>query len=196
MVNTLETLSWIAAVVAVPVAVIGWFFGGKRKTNQSVARRGATASAGDVRVGTAGIVTGHNSPVSFELTLGNELEEKTSLLRESWGATAITLVAHYFGHCEPDEVTLPCQSLSLFDADFKTEYDAIGIPQCRRLITPAFIRATGIDLTVIRKLTWKPQQLLFNDAKTGKQLEFFVIGVDVIKQEDTVNFFTNSPSGL
>ncbi len=119
--NTLETWSWIAAVVAVPVAVvlsvIGWFVSAKRKTNKSVANTDGTAISGDVHAGAAGIVTGHNSPVSLKLTLDNEAEEKTPLLLGRWDVTAITLIARYLSHHEPDEVTIPCQSLSLFDAE-------------------------------------------------------------------------------
>src|SRR5712664_1738037 len=72
MTNILETLSWIAAVVAIPVAVIGWFFAsGKEKINKSRASRGGKATSGDVRVdGTAGIVTGHHSPMNVHLTVG------------------------------------------------------------------------------------------------------------------------------
>jgi hypothetical protein len=109
--------------------------------------------------------------------------------RERWKVTAITLVAHYSGPHEPDEVTIPCQSLSLFDAEVKTEYGADGISQQRSVIKPAFILATGIDLTVINKLTWMPQQLLFNDSRTGTQKEFLLISVDSVNQPDTAKFF-------
>jgi len=69
MVSTLETLSLIATIVAVPVMIIGWFFSSRRKINKSVASRGATATTGDVHSGTAGIVTGHHSPVNLNLTV-------------------------------------------------------------------------------------------------------------------------------
>ncbi len=76
---------------------------------------------------------------------------------------------------------------------FKIEYDAGGIPQYSRVISPAFILAAGIDLSVIRKITWKPQQILFTDSKTGKQNEFFLMGVDIVTQSDTAKFFINEP---
>jgi hypothetical protein len=43
----LETLSWIAAVVAVPVAVVGWFESGERTINNSSASRNGIAICGD-----------------------------------------------------------------------------------------------------------------------------------------------------
>jgi len=59
--ETLETLSWIAAIVAVPVTVlVAWFTSGKRKNNKSIATKAALAISGDVRADAAHIVTGHN----------------------------------------------------------------------------------------------------------------------------------------
>lgn len=66
MVITLETWAQIAGIVAVPLSVIGWFVGaGKRKLNKSAANRGSVANSGDVRVGRAAIVMGHNSFVDL-----------------------------------------------------------------------------------------------------------------------------------
>jgi hypothetical protein len=70
MPSTLETLSWIAAIAALPLIIGGWFFSARRNTNKSVASRGATANAGDVSSGRATIVTGHNSPVNVSLRVG------------------------------------------------------------------------------------------------------------------------------
>jgi hypothetical protein len=72
MANTLETLSWIAGIIGIPMTVMGWYLvGGKKKINKSVANGDATAISGDVRVdGPAGFVTGHNSPLSVTLTVG------------------------------------------------------------------------------------------------------------------------------
>jgi hypothetical protein len=109
--------------------------------------------------------------------------------RERWEVTAITLVARYGRRYEPDEVTIPCQSLSLFDAEIKTEYGAGGISQQRSVSKPAFILATGIDFTLISKLTWTPQELLFDDSTTGTQKEFFLISVDSVNQPDIAKFF-------
>src|SRR5437879_5568522 len=71
----LETLSWVAAIIAVPVAVVGWFVSGSRRTNKSVANRGGTAISGDMHVKDAGIVAGHNSPVSVSLTVSKETQQ-------------------------------------------------------------------------------------------------------------------------
>jgi len=185
-------LAWIAAVLAVPVTIGGWFFGAERKTNKSVARRGTTATAGDIHSGTSGIVTGHHSSVTLNLALGSESKEKTARLLARWVITAVTLVVRYFGHHEADEITIPCRSLSLFDPEYHVESDASGIPRSRSLIRPAYVRATGIDRHVIAQLTWKPTQLLFDDSETGKRIEFFVYDVDIISELDGVNFFINS----
>jgi hypothetical protein len=71
-------MSWIAGIVAVPVAVvlaaIGWLKSGKQKTNKSTVRQGGTAISGDVRVNEAGIVVGHNCPVSVSLTVNKDTE--------------------------------------------------------------------------------------------------------------------------
>jgi hypothetical protein len=53
MALTLETMSWIAGIAAVPVAVvlavIGWSKSGKQKTNNSTVGKGGTAISGDLR---------------------------------------------------------------------------------------------------------------------------------------------------
>jgi hypothetical protein len=85
MALTLETMSWIAGIVAVPVAVvlaaIGWLKSGKQKTNKSTVRKGGTAISGDLRVNEASIVVGHNSPVSVSLTVNKDTENADSYER-------------------------------------------------------------------------------------------------------------------
>ena len=63
----LETWSWIAAIAAVPVAIIGWFM--TRKTNQATAGSAGTAIAGNVNARNAGIVTGHNGAVTVNVAV-------------------------------------------------------------------------------------------------------------------------------
>lgn len=79
MTPMLETMSWIATIVAVPVAVmlaaIGRSVSGKRKTNSSIGNNGGTAISGDVRVNEAAIVTGHNSPVNVSLMVGKNEQD-------------------------------------------------------------------------------------------------------------------------
>jgi hypothetical protein len=70
----LETLSWIAAIIAVPVAVIGWFMSGGRRTNKSVASKSGIAISGDMHVGDAGIVAGHCSPLNVRLTVSKDTQ--------------------------------------------------------------------------------------------------------------------------
>jgi hypothetical protein len=112
----------------------------------------------------------------------------------SGNVTTITLVARYFGlHNEPDEITTPCKSLSLFEAEIEVEYDASGVPQYQHVIRPAFVSAKGIDASVIRELSWKPQQLLFRDSATGAEREFFLAGIDATKESNTVEFLISSP---
>jgi hypothetical protein len=81
--SALETWASIATIAAVPVgvmlAVIGWFLLPNRKTNKSTGSIGGPAMAGDVHAGTAGIVTGHNSPVNLQVTVeANKREELSS----------------------------------------------------------------------------------------------------------------------
>jgi hypothetical protein len=70
----LETLSWIAAIIAVPVAIIGWFTSGARETDKSVASEGATAISGDMHLKEAGIVAGYNSAVNVSLTVNTDTQ--------------------------------------------------------------------------------------------------------------------------
>jgi hypothetical protein len=72
MIPMLETLSWVAAITAVPVAVIGWFVSGGRTTNKSIVSKGGTAISGDMHVENAGIVTGHNSPLNVSLSVSKD----------------------------------------------------------------------------------------------------------------------------
>jgi hypothetical protein len=74
MTPMLETLSWVAAIIAVPVGVIGWFLSGGRSTNKSVASKGGIAISGDMHVGNAGIVAGHNSPLNVSLTVSKDTQ--------------------------------------------------------------------------------------------------------------------------
>jgi hypothetical protein len=47
MTPVLETLSWIAAIVALPAAVVGWFVPAAQKTTKSVTNKGGTATFGE-----------------------------------------------------------------------------------------------------------------------------------------------------
>jgi hypothetical protein len=99
MAVSLETLSWIASIVAVPVAVIGWFVSAKWKANKAIASKGGIAASGDVRADSAGIAAGHNSPVSFNLSVGvnrqgfDKYERRYALL-QSTRAFLDELTAH------------------------------------------------------------------------------------------------------
>jgi hypothetical protein len=74
MTPILETLSWIAAIIAVPIAVIGWFASGARRTNKSVASNGGTAISGDMHVEGAGVVAAHNSHVKVSLAVSKDTQ--------------------------------------------------------------------------------------------------------------------------
>ena len=74
MTSMLETWSWIAAIIAVPVAVVGWFVSGAQETNKAVASKGGTAISGDMDAKTAGIVAGHNSSVNVSLSFSNDTQ--------------------------------------------------------------------------------------------------------------------------
>lgn len=74
MTPMLETWSWIAAIIAVPVAVVGWFASRAQKTNRAVASKGGTAISGDMDVKTASIVAGHNSSVKVSVAVSNDTQ--------------------------------------------------------------------------------------------------------------------------
>jgi hypothetical protein len=69
MSQMLETWSWVAAIAAVPIAIIGWFLSSKRRTNKSFVNKGGTAISGDMHVEKAGVVTGHNSHVNVNFAV-------------------------------------------------------------------------------------------------------------------------------
>ena len=124
MPSTLETLSWIATVVAIPVAVIGWFFvSGKKKNNNSVAKRGGAAIAGDVRVdGPAGFVTGHQSPVSVNLTVAGK-ENDAYERRHAVYRTTRRLIEE--AHSQFASETLRCFFEAVEDAPFLFNEDVV-----------------------------------------------------------------------
>ena len=74
MTSMLETLSWIAAIVAVPVAVVGWRASGAGRTTKSIVSKGGTAISGDMHVKKAGIVAGHNSHVEVSLAVSRDTQ--------------------------------------------------------------------------------------------------------------------------
>ena len=74
MPQMLETWSWIAAIAAVPIAIIGWFVSIKRRSNKSFANKGGTAISGDMHVEKAGVVTGHNSHVKVSLAVSKDAQ--------------------------------------------------------------------------------------------------------------------------
>jgi hypothetical protein len=87
----LETLTWIAAITAVPVAVVGWFTSGAGRTPESIVSKGGTATSGDMHVENAGIVTGHNSHVEVSLAVSRDAQDADRYQRRHAIFQAITI---------------------------------------------------------------------------------------------------------
>jgi uncharacterized membrane protein YqiK len=64
--------------VAIPVAIVAWFLGGKRAIAR--ANRSGTAIAGDVTTGNGGLAIGHYDQITFGSAHVIPTPEKKSLL--------------------------------------------------------------------------------------------------------------------
>ena len=64
MTDSLTVWAAVAAIVAVPVAVIGWFLVPKRKANVARASGAGTATAGDVSARQGGVAFGHHTRIA------------------------------------------------------------------------------------------------------------------------------------
>jgi hypothetical protein len=106
----------------------------------------------------------------------------------TWNVTEITLVANYI-RGEPDTLTTPCRALSLSPPQFKEESGADGSIQ-RSMVKPSVMTAVGVETSVIRSLTWKPNRLTFRDAVTGKE-ETFPISSVVISPQNEISFIVH-----
>ena len=100
----------------------------------------------------------------------------------TWNVIEMTLVANYKNH-KPDTLTTPCRSLSLSPPQFNQESGADGFIQ-RSMVKPSVMTAVGVDASVIRSLTWVPNELAFRDAITGKEETFPLRSVDVSPQNE------------
>jgi|GEM_PF-2366857 len=67
MPSALEMLSWIAGIVAVPVAVAGWFIDSSGRAIRSRAGRNGVATAGDIHFDGTGVVAGHHSAITINM---------------------------------------------------------------------------------------------------------------------------------
>ena len=92
-----------------------------------------------------------------------------------WSVQSITLTARYFNHA-PDELSVACKTVTLFDAHIKTECEASGAAYSR-VIAQAHILATGIDPTAVRSLSWTPQELAFIDLTTNSEQRYLLTGM-------------------
>ncbi len=75
MASSLETAAWIAAIAAIPVGMIGWFYAGSRKTNKARAIDGASAASGDVKASGNTVAFGHGNQITIALRSGSTNEE-------------------------------------------------------------------------------------------------------------------------
>ncbi len=52
------------------------------------------------------------------------------------------------------------------------------------MVKPSVMTAVGVDASVIRSLTWVPNELAFRDAITGKEETFPLRSVDISPQNE------------
>jgi hypothetical protein len=92
-----------------------------------------------------------------------------------WNVQSVTLTARYFNH-PPDQASLRCKTVALFDAHIETQDDAIGASYSR-VASPAYVLITGIDTTAVRSLPWTPQEISFIDLATNSGQQYFLAGM-------------------
>ena len=82
----------------------------------------------------------------------------------------VTLEAFYFNH-DPDRRTFACRSVSEMPAKYVDDTGADGSVM-RSELEPPLLMVSGIDVTAVEALGWKPTGLQFKDAKTGEEKVF------------------------
>ena len=107
MMSALETLSWIAGIVAVPVAVAGWFVGSRGKAIRSQASGNGVATAGDIHARGAGVVAGHHSPITINMASAQD-EQHADRYKRRYEAlqSARLLIGEMTGHHMASGATL------------------------------------------------------------------------------------------
>jgi len=116
-------------------------------------------------------------------------------LRARWTVESIVLSARYF-NAPTQEVSIPCTSLTLFDAQIETHYDGYGNPQYQSVTAPAHIMASGIDAGRLRGQGWEPQLLSFIDLTTSAEQLFVLTGIDAYADVGKVKFIVESPQAI
>jgi hypothetical protein len=117
-------------------------------------------------------------------------------MRGRWGAEAFTLVARYMGH-SPDQATLGCRSIILFDAQVATVSGGGGTSPYQQVVTPAHVLVAGLDPASVQTLDWQPQELSFTDPETGNIQTLYLTGViDASSRPGTAKFFLEPQSAI
>jgi|SRR5271157_3922228 len=111
-------------------------------------------------------------------------------VRGRWKTQSITLAAYYMNPA-PDQVSVGCKTVTLYDASLETQSDATGA-QYEQMIAPPYILVTGVDPVFIRSLTWKPQELAFIDPATGAEQTYILTGVDASATNSRVRFILDA----
>ncbi|WP_158817652.1 hypothetical protein [Methylocapsa sp. S129] len=114
----------------------------------------------------------------------------------SWSVQNITLAAHYLNKTS-DQLTIPCKTITLFDAHIETIKDAGGAASYRRFVAPAYLLATGIDSSAAHSLQWAARQLSFIDLKTNSKKIFYLGGLaEAPVQSRRVKFLLEPQEGV
>lgn len=117
-------------------------------------------------------------------------------MRGRWTATSFTLVARYM-NSNPDQATLGCRSITLYDANVETVNDGGGTAPYQQVVTPAYILAAGIDTASVQVLGWKPQEISFTDPDTRDSQTLYLTGViDATSEKGRAKFFLEPQSAI
>jgi hypothetical protein len=113
-----------------------------------------------------------------------------------WKANSFTLTARYM-NANPDQATLGCSSITLYDANVETVNDGGGRASYQQLVTPAYILAAGIDNASVRALKWQPQEISFTDPDTGGSQTLYLTGaMDATSEKGRAKFFLEPQSTI
>src|SRR5882672_12837950 len=94
----LSSWSAIAAIIAVPLMVVGWFVGArKQETNNARASGAGTATVGDMNAESGSLLIGHNAQISLNTLFDNAKPRlQPNTLNKDIAATATAVLSIAF----------------------------------------------------------------------------------------------------
>ena len=117
-------------------------------------------------------------------------------MRGRWKANSFALAARYM-NSNPDQATLGCISITLYDANVETVSPGGGRAPYQQMVTPAYILATGIDTAYVQSLDWQPQELSFSDPETKVSHTLYLTGVmETTPEKGRAKFYLEPQSAI